>query len=29
LQPDAESLVKYRIRQVLRVYADACKARTL
>jgi hypothetical protein len=27
LQPDAELLVKHRIRQVLRVYADACKAR--
>jgi D-tagatose-1,6-bisphosphate aldolase subunit GatZ/KbaZ len=29
LQPDAESLVKHRIRQVLHVYAEACKPQAL
>ena len=26
LEPDAEALVKHRIRQVLQTYSDACKA---
>lgn len=29
LQPDVESLVKHRIRQVLQVYAEACKAQAI
>jgi D-tagatose-1,6-bisphosphate aldolase subunit GatZ/KbaZ len=29
LQPDPESLVKHRIRQVLQVYAEACKPQAL
>jgi D-tagatose-1,6-bisphosphate aldolase subunit GatZ/KbaZ len=29
LDPDAESLVKHRIKQVLQVYADACREQTL
>jgi D-tagatose-1,6-bisphosphate aldolase subunit GatZ/KbaZ len=29
LEPDAEELVKHRIRQVLQTYAEACKAQAL